>query len=74
MTTKDTSGPAFPHSKDERSAWTKQYPGLSKREYFAGLAMQAIISNPKSENCTHADVATVAFAQADAMLAEGSKQ
>jgi hypothetical protein len=28
------------------SAFSDSYKGLTKREYFAGLAMQAILSNP----------------------------
>lgn len=40
--------PAYPSSKtwnDDNGNWGIPY-GLSKREYFAGLAMQGILSNP----------------------------
>jgi len=47
--------------------------GLSKREYFAALAMHAIIITEKGE-CGSTQVATWAFVQADAMIAETEKQ
>jgi hypothetical protein len=38
------SEPAFPQEKtDGHPNW---YPGLTKREYFAGLAMQGMLANP----------------------------
>jgi hypothetical protein len=39
---KDTSGPAFPVSED---ANMNEQEGLTKREYFAGLAMQGVLSD-----------------------------
>lgn len=50
------------------------FKGLTKREYFAGLAMQAYISNPQ----TYGGFATESIAQAsvrkaDALLSELSK-
>lgn len=36
--------PAFPETSGENGAEIKK--GLSKREYFAAMAMQAIVSNP----------------------------
>jgi hypothetical protein len=63
------------------------HPGLTKREYFAGLAMQGLLSNPggpvqancsngwqSTTNCSRADVAGEAVAYADALLAALSPQ
>lgn len=50
--------------------------GLTKREYFAGLAMQGILANP-SPQCVTWDEEKVAFASAqhaDALLAELAKE
>ena len=79
--TKDTSRPAFPV---ERDTIAEQYgsPGLTKREYFAGLAMQGMLCNGFIPNMVRPDGSTLqsynyaecAFRMADAMLAEGSKQ
>ena len=35
-----------PHQNDDRSIQYDVHFGLTKREYFAGLAMQGILSNP----------------------------
>ena len=46
--------------------------GLSRRDYFAGLAMQAIISNhgaPREEVVVE-DIAKVAVSMADALIEE----
>lgn len=57
----DKSGPAF------------QYPGLTKRELFAALAMQGLLSNPNRWNTIVSEVGksvgTEACAFADALLA-----
>jgi hypothetical protein len=73
---KDTSGSAFPV---ERATIAEQYgsPGLTKREWFAGMAMQGYLS--RNEICISDDepfdatVSKWAFEMADAMIAEGSK-
>jgi hypothetical protein len=44
--------------------------GLTKREYFAGLAMQAIASSPEVSACDGVYVATRAVEWADSLLAE----
>lgn len=46
---------------------------ISLRDYFAGLAMQAIISNPSLDILAPSDVSSDAYNQADAMLAEREK-
>jgi hypothetical protein len=47
------------------------YPGLTKREYFAGLAMQGLLSNPAQIDTTNFEwIARHAKGYADALLAE----
>lgn len=70
MTTKDTSGPAYPHEDSMSAAFR---PGLTKREYFAGLAMQGMLACPVQPQSGPDMFARDAFAIADAMIAEGSK-
>lgn len=55
--------------------------GLTKREYFAGLAMQGMLANSYSDGVTQPlstanayQIAGMAIAQADALLAELEKQ
>jgi len=51
-------------------------PGVSKREYFAGLAMQGVLANPAlADNIEDAsDVAEAAVLAADALLTALSKE
>ena len=46
---------------------------MTLRDYFAGLAMQALIWNPDVDLETKEDVAEVAYSYADAMLEERIK-
>ncbi len=68
MSNKDTSGGAFPSSH----FWTGENwtdGGLTKREYFAGLAMQGMISARWNERLMEADaLAGLAVKHADALL------
>lgn len=71
----NANDPAFPfHYKDFQpntgsEVTREQWGGLSKREYFAGLAMQAwITDNAKLDDCSGA--ASWAVGYADALLAE----
>lgn len=79
MNANKQSGPAFPVSlgspeghQDSANTW--QHPGLTKREYFAALAMQGLASrdggNPEV-NCAQDVRAAVMYA--DALLAELAK-
>lgn len=72
---KDVSTPAFPiqelNSDGTPSAFGLS-PGLTKREYFAAMAMQGMM--PFNWHKEYKDVALAAFAMADAMIAEGNKQ
>lgn len=42
--------------------------GLTKREYFAGLAMQCILSNPEFMDLSESGVSENAIKQADELL------
>jgi len=46
------------------------YDGLTKREYFAGLAMQGVMSADVYAEMSKDDCAKTAVANADALLAE----
>ncbi len=52
------------------TTWDKEFQGLNKREYFAGLAMQALITNGKVRQV---GVAICAVAFADDLLKELEK-
>lgn len=71
---KDTSGSAFPNQvlvTDEKFADLR---GMTLRQWYAGLAMQAAATNAKgADGFTFQERAAWAFMQADAMIAEGSK-
>lgn len=63
---------AFPivHMNAEDS-WTQEL-GLSKRELFAAMAMQGLLSDPQM-NAPHEPVAQAAVGYADALLKELAK-
>ena len=52
----------------------EQNPGLTPREYFAGLAMQAISSSPYSWDMSYSKIAECAVKQADALIVALSKE
>ena len=60
---------AFP--SDETDFEGREY-GLTKREYFAAMAMQALVSN-HSINTSHCTLAREAVSAADALLEELEK-
>ena len=43
----NNGGPAFPHTTEEYAPYTKFFPGITIRDYFAAKAMQGLLSNPK---------------------------
>ena len=47
--------------------------GLTKREYFSGLVMQAIISNPDIDKWSESYIAEYALKNVNALLEELSK-
>ena len=63
--------PAAPISEEETDRaldGVKIFTGLTKREHFAAMAMQAMLSNPKEWMVMGADVAMSAIEAADALL------
>lgn len=69
--TKDTSRPAFPMMRDQ--SHEERFiiePGMTLRQWYAGLAMQVLLMNP---NSSFKEDARKAFEMADAMIAEGGK-
>jgi hypothetical protein len=78
---KNGNEPAFsiPHTnykdKENRSYHYRCREGLTKREYFAGLAMQALLSTMTIERDQHTKyISTTAVEYADALLLELSKE
>jgi hypothetical protein len=47
--------------------------GFTKREYFAGLAMQGLCANPMSDDMTAPEIAEEAIRRTDALIAELNK-
>ena len=67
--------PAFPGKRlDNRAGEIHFLPGLTKREYFAAMAMQGIIQNPGSGSVSLIGIARDAVRQADALIAELEKE
>lgn len=70
--------PAFPFVIDDVSKNQYSYCGLTKREYFAGLALQGLMRNAYvyidgNENCVKA-IAVSALAHADELLSQLTKE
>ena len=66
--------PAFPNGEMENNISPQHY-GLTKRELFAGLAMQGFCANNHAwEEKDHNGVAEISRAYADALLAELAKE
>ena len=73
MTTKDDGGPAFPFAATDPSNVPMQAPGMSLRDWFAGQAMQAVVTGRWAHDTagipSDAEIAADAYLQADAMIA-----
>ena len=79
---KNNGGPAFPSEGFVCSDGIK-YDGMTLRDYFAAKAMQGIYAcpvqlyradgTPLPDIITSADIAKMAYEEADAMLAEREK-
>jgi hypothetical protein len=69
--------PAFPISEEATDRMIDEiriFTGVSKREYFAGLAMQGLASHPSVKFSTTAEnYAKYSVVMADALLLELSK-
>lgn len=73
--------PAFPHGRkvlERRGGGTvttvPKYGGLTKREYFAALAMQGLVTMGWGVDSLLPERAEFAVANADALLAELAKE
>lgn len=64
---KNTGGPAFPVGSGDMRDPT----GMTLRDWFAGMAMQGLVSSPRS--IPRATMAEHAYLMADAMIAEREK-
>ena len=67
-------GPAFPVNTENVATpgAFEPWPGLSKREWFAGQALAGLLARmPRDAGCDW--YAAEAFAFADAMITEGAK-
>jgi hypothetical protein len=71
---KNDGGPAYPRKGHRVQPAGKTYfetieaqDGMSLRDHFAGLAMQAMLGNCGSL-CSHVKTAELAYSMADAML------
>ena len=75
----DNSGPAFPikHIIKENGFIVSEinFQGLTKREWFAGMALQGMLAKPLEgeRESSFECYAECSFRYADAMLAEGEK-
>lgn len=63
----DDGGTAFPHTHTSslRVSWQT---GMSLRDWFAGMAMQGLASNPEVSNSNLVSLANESFDMADAMI------
>lgn len=62
----DDGGPVYPTLPEH--GFNSGMPGLTKREYFAGLAMQGLLSNGAAMQETSTDLAEISCCMADALL------
>lgn len=59
----DCKSPAFPFER---------YEGITKREWFAGMALQGLSANPEFGALDGSTLANYAFRQADEMIKRGA--
>lgn len=69
MSAASDGGQAFPGVRADR----QHAPGMSLRDWFAGLAMQSLIAGNVRPRDSHEKLARDVYHMADAMLAERSK-
>lgn len=75
-------GPAFPVT-ERQELWMEKWGGLTKREWFAGMALQGIMGNSvlqgafataESHDKAFSGMAKMAYSLADAMLHPSTKE
>ena len=69
-------GPAFPSQQEQTpdGYWNQTWsPGMSLRDWFAGMAAQGILSQQGITEINSYDVAITAYLTADAMIKERDK-
>lgn len=66
-------GSAFPVPSSISYNLDEVFGGMSLRQYYAGLAMQALMADPEWKEDDLGYLAQDAFAVADAMIMEGEK-
>lgn len=70
-------GPAFANAWTETNEYGVSFPyvtnGLTKREWFAGMALAGYFAAPNTPHRNATDCAEYLFKMADAMLAESQK-
>jgi hypothetical protein len=71
---KDTGGPAFPTTTANYDNMDPHGEGMTLRDYFAAKAMQSMNARPDYADTPADAIALDAYALADAMLAERSKE
>ena len=69
MSAQDNGGPAFPTSAEQSHNGISAGAGMTLRDYFAGKAMQALISATRT---TTFDAGPLAYEIADTMLKAGA--
>lgn len=68
-----TAFPMMPSHTDPANV-NKEFTGLTKREYFAGLAMQGILASKNApEDATYGEIVFDAVALADTLINELNK-
>jgi hypothetical protein len=72
---KNARVPAFPSANEIKLGdyTTTGYPGLTKREWFAGMALCGMKAHGTGA-LFESEVAVIAYQYADAMIEEGSKE
>lgn len=70
MMMRKDGGPAFPRVVDYHDGDYEIEPGMSLRDWFAGMALAGMMANPEALNEMITDYARACYAFADAMLAE----
>lgn len=64
----DNNEPAFPQTIDDMGTLRSVTQGLSKREWFAGMALQGILANPGYQGVKIKSLVKHCLMQADTML------